>query len=201
MSFLSLLAFACAKVRHGDKATQTLLMSYCRSSPDPYPRANARNVRRPARDGKVGPIVTKSARSRDTIPASIHMMTREEAAALAAALDLELDDVGICLPCLSFVSMAIDSGDERKIAGEITRMGPVPVGGRARATGLHGAPAGAGTRCQKCGRGDRRSRTEGPAKPSGQSGHPAAGSRSVRACESDPLKMGFEPWPPRGMFN
>ena len=51
-------------------------------------------------------------------------MSHSEAAALAAALELDVDDIGICHACLSFVSLAIDSGDERKVAGSITRMAP-----------------------------------------------------------------------------
>jgi hypothetical protein len=38
---------------------------------------------------------------------------------VAAALDLDLDDVPICLACLSFVSFAIDSGDEREIRRDL----------------------------------------------------------------------------------
>ena len=51
-------------------------------------------------------------------------MTRTEAAALAAELELDVDDIAICHACLSFVSLAIDSGDERKVAGSITSMAP-----------------------------------------------------------------------------
>ena len=45
-------------------------------------------------------------------------------AALAARLDLDLSAIGICHACLSFVSMALDSGDERAVAREIRRMAP-----------------------------------------------------------------------------
>ena len=51
-------------------------------------------------------------------------MTLAEATELAAALELDVDDIAICHACLSFVSLAIDSGDERKVAGSITRMAP-----------------------------------------------------------------------------
>ncbi|MFY9581127.1 MAG: hypothetical protein WAQ33_17585, partial [Gaiellaceae bacterium] len=51
-------------------------------------------------------------------------MTGDEATQLAAAIDLDVDDIGICLACLSFVSFALDSGNERKIAAEITRIAP-----------------------------------------------------------------------------
>ena len=45
------------------------------------------------------------------------------AAALAAQLDLDLDD-GICHACLSFVSHAIDRGDEREVSRWVRRMTP-----------------------------------------------------------------------------
>ena len=51
-------------------------------------------------------------------------MTRAEAAALAAVLELDVDDIAICHACLSFVSLAIDSGEEHQVAGSITRMAP-----------------------------------------------------------------------------
>jgi hypothetical protein len=43
---------------------------------------------------------------------------------IASQLDLDLDDLSICLACLSFVSMAIDGGDERDIRGQVTRITP-----------------------------------------------------------------------------
>jgi hypothetical protein len=47
-----------------------------------------------------------------------------DANALAARLDLELDAIGICWACLSIVSMALDSGDERAVRREVSRMAP-----------------------------------------------------------------------------
>jgi hypothetical protein len=47
-----------------------------------------------------------------------------DATTLAARLDLELSAIGLCHACLSFVSMALDSGDERAVAREIRRMAP-----------------------------------------------------------------------------
>jgi hypothetical protein len=46
------------------------------------------------------------------------------ATALAARLDLDLDATGICLACLSFVSLPLDSGDERKARAEAARIAP-----------------------------------------------------------------------------
>ena len=44
--------------------------------------------------------------------------------AFARALALRLDDVPICLACLSFVAFAIDSGDEREIRRWTREMTP-----------------------------------------------------------------------------
>jgi hypothetical protein len=44
---------------------------------------------------------------------------------LAAALELDLDDLPICLACLSFVTMAIDEGDDRKVRRQTNRMTPI----------------------------------------------------------------------------
>jgi hypothetical protein len=45
------------------------------------------------------------------------------AAAIAARLELDLDD-GICHACLSFVSFAVDRGDEREIRRQVRAMTP-----------------------------------------------------------------------------
>jgi hypothetical protein len=47
-----------------------------------------------------------------------------DANALAARLDLDLDSIGICLACLSFVSMALDSGDEREVRRAVNYFAP-----------------------------------------------------------------------------
>jgi hypothetical protein len=47
-----------------------------------------------------------------------------DARALAARLDLDLDTIGICLACLSIVSMAIDSRDERQVRRALREMAP-----------------------------------------------------------------------------
>jgi hypothetical protein len=51
-------------------------------------------------------------------------MTVAEANALAAQLELDLDDIGICLACLSFVSFAVDGGNPHKIRGAVQSMTP-----------------------------------------------------------------------------
>jgi hypothetical protein len=50
--------------------------------------------------------------------------TTEQADALAAKLDVDLD-CGVCHACLSFVSLALDEGDLRDAEREIARMTPV----------------------------------------------------------------------------
>lgn len=47
-----------------------------------------------------------------------------DATALAARLDLDLDAIGICFACLSIVSVAVDSGDERAVRREVAQMAP-----------------------------------------------------------------------------
>jgi hypothetical protein len=48
----------------------------------------------------------------------------EKLDALAAQLDLDLDDMPICLACLGIVSMAIDHGDAKEVAREVRSMTP-----------------------------------------------------------------------------
>ncbi len=124
-------------------------------------------------------------------------MTDAEAAALAAALELDVDDIAICHACLSFVSFAIDSGDDHEIACSITRMAP-----DLRAEGL----------AEPVRRSLRRARERGIANvdegiTSVEKNGPL--SREARAivrrlatdlsarAQGDLLRMGFEPWPPR----
>jgi hypothetical protein len=48
----------------------------------------------------------------------------EKLDALAAQLDLDLDETPICLACLGIVSMAIDHGDEHEVVREVRSMTP-----------------------------------------------------------------------------
>jgi len=124
-------------------------------------------------------------------------MTYAEAAALAAALELDVDDIGICHACLSFVSFAIDSGDDHKVACSITRIAPdlwaeglaQPVRlalRRARERGVANAEEAiavverAGPRSQVARAIVRR----------------LAADLSARA-QGDLFRMGWQPWPPR----
>jgi len=52
------------------------------------------------------------------------MLTAKRAADLAAKLDLDAYETGICLPCLSIVAFPLDSGDEPKTRGATISMTP-----------------------------------------------------------------------------
>lgn len=51
-------------------------------------------------------------------------VTARRAAEVAATLPIGLGSHGVCPACLSFVCMELESGDGRKIAGEVTRIAP-----------------------------------------------------------------------------
>jgi len=126
-------------------------------------------------------------------------VSRDEAAALAAVLELDVDDIAICHACLSFVSLAIDSGDERKVAGSITRMAPdlwaeglaQPVRlalERARKRGVANADE-AIVAVDKSG-------SRGPVVRAIV--RRLAADLSARA-KGDLFRMGWQPWPPRSL--
>jgi hypothetical protein len=52
------------------------------------------------------------------------VLDRKRAEILAPKLDLSVHEIPICLPCLSFVAFALDSGDERETRGATLRMTP-----------------------------------------------------------------------------
>ena len=123
-------------------------------------------------------------------------MNPAESAALAAALELDVDDVAICHACLSFVSFALDSGDDHEVACSITRIAPdlwaeglaLPVRlaleracerGVANAEEAIAAVERQGPRSQVARAIVRR----------------LAADLSARA-QGDLVRMGWEPWPP-----
>jgi hypothetical protein len=124
-------------------------------------------------------------------------VTRAAAEALAAQLDLDVDDVAICHACLSFVSFAIDSGDEREVTSWTMRIAPdlwaeglaEPVRmalRRARERGVPNAREAIRVVEEK---GARNSVVHAIVRR-------LARDLSARA-ERDLLKMGFKPWPPQ----
>jgi hypothetical protein len=52
------------------------------------------------------------------------VLSVQRAADLAVELDLDVDQTGVCFACLSFVSFALDGGDEREIRRHTLRMTP-----------------------------------------------------------------------------
>jgi len=124
-------------------------------------------------------------------------VTHAEAATLAAALELDVDDIAICHACLSFVSFAIDSGDDHKVACSITQIAPdlwaeglaQPVRmalERARERGVENANEAIAS----VDRGGARSQIARAIV------RRLAADLSARA-QGDLLRMGWEPWPPR----
>ena len=125
-------------------------------------------------------------------------MTLAEATELAAALELDVDDIAICHACLSFVSLAIDSGDERKVAGSITRMTP-----NLWAEGLAQPVRLALERARKRGVANAEEAIVAVDKSSPRSPVVRAIVRGLAAdlsarAQGDLFRMGWQPWPPEG---
>jgi hypothetical protein len=122
-----------------------------------------------------------------------------QAKGIASQLDLDLDDIPICLACLSFVSMAIDGGDERDVRGQLNRITPdlwaeglaQPARlslGRARERGVAGAEAALADVEERGGR----------SLTAQAIVYRLAADLSARA-QGDVFKMGFQPWRPAGL--
>jgi hypothetical protein len=117
--------------------------------------------------------------------------------AVAAALDLDVDDLPICLACLSLVTCAIDSGDEREIRRWTLKMTPdlweeglaLPARlavERACHSGVADAAAALDELVQR-----------GPRSGIARAIVRRLGAQLSARAKGDLLKMGFEPWPPR----
>jgi hypothetical protein len=124
-------------------------------------------------------------------------VTRAEAAALAAALELDLDDIAICHACLSFVSFAIDSGSEHKVAGAITRIAP-----DLWAEGLQQLVRVALRRARERGVANAEQAIASVDKSGPRSQVARAIVRKLAAdlsarAQGDLFRMGWQPWPPR----
>jgi hypothetical protein len=83
---------------------------------------------------------------------SVAKITAQQAQAVAQALELDLDELDICLACLSFVSFPLDAGDDREVRRALAYITPhiweeglalpaVAALERARRTGLPHAEA------------------------------------------------------------
>lgn len=128
-------------------------------------------------------------------------ISTKDAAELAGRLQLDLDDVGICHACLSFVSMPLGWGDEREarratfaITPDLWAEGLAEPARkaleRARADGLAGAEAGIA---------DVESR-QGRSVMARAIVRRLAEDLHARA-KGDLLRMGFKPWPPPELPN
>jgi len=53
------------------------------------------------------------------------VLNNARAAALAEQLDLDVMTSGVCLPCLTFVALPLDLGDDRKARREARRVAPL----------------------------------------------------------------------------
>jgi hypothetical protein len=51
-------------------------------------------------------------------------LTKEQARAVAQALELDLDDVDICLACLSFVAFPLRAGNDREVRRALASVTP-----------------------------------------------------------------------------
>jgi hypothetical protein len=125
-------------------------------------------------------------------------VTNSDAAGLTAVLELDVDDLAICHACLSFVSVAIDACDERKVAGSITRMAP-----NLWAEGLSQPVRLALERARKLGIANAEEAIAAVAKSGPRSQVARAIVRRLAAdlsarAQGDLFRMGWEPWPPRG---
>jgi hypothetical protein len=128
-------------------------------------------------------------------------MTTTEAVRLAEALNLDIDRVPICLACLSFVSMEIDRGDERKIRGATIAMTPdlwaegleLPAWTALERARDRGVPLAVEGLADLAGRGGRSCTARAIVRV-------LAEQLSERA-KGDMLKMGWKPWPPPELAN
>lgn len=117
---------------------------------------------------------------------------------LAARLDLDVDEIGICHACLSFVSFAIDDGDDREIRRWTSRMAPdlwaegleQPTRRALEAARVRGVPGAGEALADVSARGGRSPVVKAIVLR-------LAADLSARA-RGDLLRMGFEPWPPPG---
>ena len=123
-------------------------------------------------------------------------MNVEVADQVAADLELSVHDIGICHACLSFVSFAIDKGDEREIRRETNRMTPdlwadgldVPLKmalARARERGVPNADKALDDVA-----------FNGPRSAIAKAVVRRLGADLADYAQGNLLKMGFQPWPP-----
>lgn len=125
-------------------------------------------------------------------------MTAASAREFVRELGLDVDKLPICLACLSIVSMQIDSGKPRRINGAVRQMTPdlwaegLELSAwtaleEARDRGVDGAEAAIGDVLR---RGSRGNVARAIVR--------LLAEQLAERADGDPLKMGFQPWPPPG---
>ena len=125
------------------------------------------------------------------------MITRTAADALAAELELDVDDLAICHACLSFVSFAIESGDDHEVTLWTRRMAP-DLWAEGLAEPVRMALRRARERdVANAGEAIRLVEEKGARTPVVHAiVRRLAADLSTRA-QGDLLRMGWQPWPPR----
>ena len=63
-------------------------------------------------------------RPRTCCDGAVAKITKEQARAVAQALELELGEIDICLACLSFVSFPLRAGEEREVRRALAAVTP-----------------------------------------------------------------------------
>jgi hypothetical protein len=125
-------------------------------------------------------------------------MTAAEARRFAIELDLDVDRLPICLACLSIVSMQLDGGNQRKINGAVQSMTPdlweegleLPAWTAleaARDKGVPGAEEAIGDVLER-----------GCHSTVARAIVRLLAEQLAERAAGDPLKLGFQPWPPPG---
>ena len=125
------------------------------------------------------------------------------AQALALRLDLDLDATGICLACLSFVSIPLGAGDLRKARSEARRIGPDlwaegladPLRAALRRA-RDGGDAEAGTALAEVEALGARARVNVPVIQRLAAEQCARTRVALERGDSPWPSLGFQPWPP-----
>ena len=126
-------------------------------------------------------------------------MTVAEAERLAGQLDIDVDDMGICLACHSVVSMAIDAGNTHKVRGAVQSMTPwlweegleLPARMALERARRHGV-AHAAEALEEV-------RRLGARTPIARAIVHRLGRDLSERAKGDLTNMGFQRWPPRAM--
>jgi len=123
-------------------------------------------------------------------------MTAAEARRFALELELDVDRMPICLACLSIVSMQLDGGNQRRINGAVQSMTPD--------LWAEGLELPAWTALEEARDREVPGAEEAIADVLEHGCHSTVARAIVRLLAEqlaeraggDPLRMGFEPWPP-----